>query len=274
MTLSIELLTGSCLFYFTALVFHVFSFWGTGRERHGVGFMCMRIGFLLSTFYFFGEAVEHRYFLPVTHASQAMAFFAWSLAFVYLVLLVRIQSESFGLILTPILWGFSLLACISYRADSLPVTFPADAYFAVHVVSAFFAYACLTISFAASVLYLIQQHELKSKHPGRFYHKLPALEALEKLIFQPMVWGACLLFLAVGVGFLWSKAAFGSYWFSDPKTVATLSTVLCYGIILYLHYVVSMRGKRVVVFSLVAFGMVIVTFLGVRLIEGSHSFVH
>jgi len=272
MTLSLYLLLSSCLFYFMAFVFHVFSFWGTGRERHGAGFTCMRLGFLICTFYFFGEAVENRYFLPVTHVSQAMAFFSWSLAFVYLVLLVRIQSEPFGLILTPVLWIFSLMASLTFDPAPRPVTFPADAYFAVHVVSAFFAYACLTISFAAGVLYLLQQRELKSKNPGRFYHKLPALEALEKLIFQPMVWGACLLFLAVTVGFLWSKAAFGSYWFSDPKILATMATVFCYGIILYLHYIVAMRGKRVIVFSLMAFGMVLFSFLGMRFVDGSHNF--
>jgi len=201
-----------------------------------------------------------------------MAFFAWSLAFVYLVLFVRIQNESFGLILTPILLAFSVLAGLSFRQGAAPAKVPEDAYFALHVVSAFFAYACFTISFAAGVLYLIQQHELKSRHHGRFYHKLPALEALEKLIFQPMVWGASLLFTAVTIGFVWSKAAFGQYWLADPKTLATLATILCYAAVLYQHYVSAMRGKRVIVFSLVAFGMVIVTFLGMRFVEGSHHY--
>jgi ABC-type uncharacterized transport system permease subunit len=272
MNLSLTLLWTSCLFYLLAFVFHAFSFQAPGKEKHALAFGFMRLGFLVSTFYFFAEAVEHRYFLPVTHASSAMAFFAWSLGFVYLVLLVGIQSEPFGLILTPVLLAFSTLAGLSFRADAQPLGLPEDAYFAVHVVTAFFAYACFTISFAASVLYLIQQRELKSKQPGQFYYKLPALEALEKLIFQPMVWGAGLLLTAVTVGFLWSKAAFGSYWLADPKTLAALATVACYAAILYLHYIFALRGQRVIVFSLVAFGMVIVTFLGMRLIDGSHQF--
>ena len=51
---------------------------------------------------------------------------------------------------------------------------------------------------------------LKSKNAGTFYHKLPSLEELEKLIYQPMIWGASLLGLAVVIGLVWSKAAMAS----------------------------------------------------------------
>lgn len=273
MKLSQILLTASCALYAFSFLSHLVSFNRPDRIWQRVSLVLMRVGFLAGTFYFLAETTEHEFILPIYHFSQAMAFFAWSLAFVYLVLLVRIQSESFGLILAPILFLFSLLACLSINLEAKPITVEFNAYFSMHIISAFFAYACFTISFAAGLLYLIQQHELKSKHAGRFYQKLPSLPALERLIFQPMVWGAGLLILAVVVGFLWSKSAFNEYWFSDPKTIVTVLSACVYTGILYLHYVSAFRGKRVIVFSLMAFGMILFSFLGMRFIDGSHNFM-
>lgn len=273
MTLSKLLLYTSCSIYGVSFLGHLLSFFGTDKKWQRISFVLMRVGFLISTFYFLSETTQHEFILPIYHFSQAVAFFAWALAFVYLVLLTRIQSESFGLILTPILFIFSLLASLYIDVKAKPISIDLDVYFSMHIISAFFAYAAFTISFAAGILYLIQQHELKSKQVGKFYQKLPALHVLEQLIFQPMVWGAGLLILAVGVGFLWSKSAFNELWLTDPKTLATVLSALIYSVILYLHYVSSFRGKRVIVLSLFAFGMILFSFLGMRFIDGSHNFM-
>lgn len=276
MNLSLLLLFLSGLFFFAAFLFHLLSFFEIRQGGHRPAFGLMRIGFLIGTFYFGAEAVERGFFLPVTNLSQAMAFFSWSLAFVYLVLLARVQSDSFGLILTPILFFLIAAAGLTHESEAArPSVLPRllNPYFIVHIVSAFFAYASFAISFAAGILYLIQHHELKSKHAGKFYHKLPSLEELEKLIYQPMLWGAPLLLAAVGIGFMWSKSAYGEYWIFDPKTIATAVTALVYLAILYLHYVSAQRGKQAVMLSLAAFVLVLFSFVGMRFIPGSHNFL-
>jgi len=278
MSVSLSLLVLSGMSYAVAFATHLLSFLGLVREeRHRWAFAWMRIGFLLGTFYFVAEAIMHGSFLPVVNFSQASAFFAWSLAFVYLALLVRVQSDSFGLILTPILLIFVVVSCLSSSSGqeqgsslAAPLLSP---YFVVHIVSAFFAYASFTLSFAAGLLYLIQYRELKTRHAGRFYHKLPSLEELERLIHQPLLWGAPLLFAAVGIGFLWSKVAYGEYWLFDPKAIASTGIAVVYGVILYLRYVSLLRGKQVAVMSLVAFAFVLFSFVGTRFLAGSHHFV-
>jgi len=276
MHLSNILLGSACALYAAAFACHLVSFLGKGGSEHPFASGFLRVGFLISTLFFLEEAARQKYFLPVYGASQALAFFAWSLAFVYLVLFVRIQRESFGLVLTPILVLLSGGAAASfsdgrlYQPDSAVFS---NAYFILHVVNAFFAYACFTISFAAGILYLIQQRELKSKQAGRFYHKFPSLEALETLVFQPMIWGALLLSAAIGAGIFWSKSSYGVYGLTDPKTIATLLTIAVYFIVLYLHHVARVRGKKVTVFSLIAFGMILVSFIGMRFVENSHNFI-
>jgi len=253
--------------------FYLWSF-ATGREKHP-GSALLRVGFLVATFYLAEEALDHGFFLPVANLSQAFAFFAWSLAFAYLVLLVKIQSESFGLALSPILALLILAAFLGKEgtAEKGPLN-PVllNPYFVMHIISAFFAYACFALSFAAGILYLIQHHELKARHTGRFYHKLPSLEELESLIYQPLMWGVPLLGLAIGVGFFWSKISFGSFWIFEPKTIATALTAILYFMILYLHSRAFLRGKQTALLSLVAFGFVIFGFVGMRFIHGSHYF--
>lgn len=272
MNLSFLFLSLSVAFYGGAFLMHLLSFFGVWQGGRRPAFLFLRLGFFVGTFYFAAEAVEHSFFLPVAGISQAMAFLAWAIAFVYLVLLVRVQSESFGLILTPILFLLVLTACLTFHTGARPLPFPVTAYFVVHILGAFFAYASFTLSFTAGILYLIQHHELKVKHTSRFYHKLPSLEELEKLIYQPILWGLPLLVFAVAVGVLWAKSAFGVYWIFDPKTLAVLVTALLYFAILYLHYISAVRGKRVVVFSLIAFALVLFSFVGTRFIQGSHNF--
>ncbi len=277
MSLSVLLLLLSGFCYASAFLFHYLSFSEIKPIGHRPAFTLMRIGFLISTFYFGAETIDHGFFLPVVNFSQAMAFFAWSLGFVYLVLIVKAQTDSFGLILSPILLLLTSAAYFAkwhYGDHETVKPFLLNPYFTVHIVSAFFAYASFTLSFAAGILYLIQHHELKLKKAGTFYHKLPSLEELEMLIYQPMVWGASLLLTAVTVGIIWSKTAFGEFWIFDPKTIATVIIAIFYFVILYLRFVTSLRGKQGAVLSLFAFTLVVFSFVGMRFIQGSHQFLH
>ena len=274
MSIAFLLLILTCVLYGLSFIMHLRSF--SGKEGHRFAFALMRIGFLCATFYLAAEATQQDFFLPVSNLSQALAFFAWSLAFVYLVLLVKIQSESFGLILSPIL--FILLVAAGVSKALLPVSAVSTSeafsnpYFVLHIAGAFFAYASFTLSFSAGILYLIQQRELKVKNAGTFYHKLPSLEELEKLIYQPLIWGTPLLALAVGVGMVWSKLAYGEYWLADPKTILTMMAGILYTVILGLRYGASLRGKQAALLSLATFALVIFSFVGTRFIQSSHNY--
>lgn len=273
MSPSLFLLQMTSFFYASSFFCHCLSFFGDKQAMSRVAFHLMRIGFLVSTLFFMAEAVNHSAVLPVYQFSQAMSFFAWSLAFVYIALFAKIQNEPFGLVLTPFLFLLSIVSCLYFYEDVKPATVELNIYFALHIVSVFFAYACLTISFSASLLYVIQQRALKRKKAGTFYHKLPSLEALEKLIFEPMLWGTGLLAMAIVIGFLWSKSTIDSSWHSLFKTSLTYLTIGFYVFILGLHYLRKIRGKKIVVLSLFAFGVLIFSFIGMRLIESIYQWM-
>ena len=270
MSFSLSILFASGFAYLGAFLSHVLSFNQVQEKGHRIAFGLLRVGFVISFFYFAAKAVESHLFIPVANLSEAFAFFAWSIAFVYLVLLSKIQTDSFGIILTPILALLIMAAILSNHLYSKPFNLPGHPLFMVHIVSAYFAYAGFTVSFAAGILYLIQNHELKSKKPGTFYHKLSSLEELEKLTFKPMVWGAFLLVIAIVVGSFWSKVAFEEYLLFNPKMIATLVTLVVYVTILALRHFNVLRVRQGAILTLIAFFIVMITFLGPRLLHGSH----
>lgn len=275
---SVFLLAVSALSYAVAFFYHLGPFLGVREKGHETAALFLRLGFFLGTLYFAVEGIKYRSFLPVLGLSQALAFFAWSLAFVYLVLLARAQSESFGLVLNPILFLLVSVAALTFpgsKPSSAILNRPdlMSSSFALHITTAFFAYASFTLSFAAGILYLIQHRQLKAKHAGRFYHKLPSLEELERLIYQPLYWGAPLLILALGVGFFWSKSVNGNYWIWDPKTLVTAVIAVLYMGILGFRSLSLLRGKRMAWLSMMAFLLVLASFVGLRFIEGSHNYL-
>ena len=82
MEVSTALLTFSGILYGVAFILHLLSFMEVRGGSHRFAFGLMRLGFLVATFYLAAEAIEQGFFLPVSNFSQAMAFFAWSLALV------------------------------------------------------------------------------------------------------------------------------------------------------------------------------------------------
>ena len=88
-----------------------------------------------------------------------------------------------------------------------------------------------------------------------------------------MFWGTALLIAAILIGFFWSKTAFGVYAFSDPKTIATFLVTLIYGGIVAMRFGSHLRAKHAAVLSVAAFAVMILSFVGMRFIHGSHNFL-
>ena len=279
MSLAFVILGAGCVSYGAAFLLYVLSFaeiWKGGRRA---GSVMLQAGFLLGTLYFLSQGFQSGYFLPVVNMSAALAFFAWALAFVYLVLLGKARTESFGFFLSLLLCVLMTGSVMSFgRGHTIQTMVRAHPYlldptFVLHVVSAFFAYANFAISFIASVLYLIECRELKKKNPSNFYYKLPPLERLERMVCLPLSWGTPLLLFATATGLMWAQHAFGSFLLLDPKTIVTFLVLGCYLVILYRHWVAAVRGKEAARLSIIAFMVIVAGFIETIFLFGKHNFL-
>lgn len=269
MTIVLVSLTMSGFFYLAAAALYAWAFFREDLTSEKAAFFSIRAGFFFGSIYLAIEAWTHGFAFPILNFSHVLAFFSWALAFLYLVPLARLKAQSFGLILAPALFFLNVTA-IFHASDP---AYPLDVkiYFVLHIVFAFFAYAAFTLSFTAALLYLIQHHELKRRHAGTFYHKLPSLEVLDQLTYQPMVFGTILLVCAVAVGMLWSHDTYGQIWMNDPKTFLTFINIGLYGFLISLRFGTNMRNSRLALLSLLVFIFMIISFVGGRHLNSKHS---
>ena len=280
MSLEFLILCACCVSYGTAFLVYVLSFTGILKKGVRAGYLLLQAGFLFGTLYFLGRGLQSGYFLPVVNMSAALAFFAWTLAFAYIALIVRGRTESFSLILSLLLFLLMAgsLASFGNGRDILTMVrqhpYLLNPFFVVHVVSAFFAYSGFTISFVASVLYLVECRELKNRQAGgSLYHKLPSLERLERMVSQPVLWGTPLLLVTTVSGFIWARSAFGSFMLMDPKTIVTITLLGFYGVILWRYWVMAVRGKEIASLSVLSFSFIVMGFVTTFLLACRHNFL-
>ncbi len=122
-------------------------------------------------------------------------------------------------------------------------------------------------------MYLIQEHQIKSKKSGVFLRRLPSLEILDELNYRSLTFGFPLLTVGIVTGSVWASYAWGSYWSWDPKETWSLITWFLYAALLHQRLAIGWRGKKAAMMALVGFMAILFTFLGVNLVlRGFHSY--
>ena len=113
------------------------------------------------------------------------------------------------------------------------------------VGTAFCGYGLFTIESVVAAAYLLQDRNLKRRNFGPVYRNLPALETLDRVMFE-LIGPAFLLFsvsIAMGVG-LAHVNKWGVRWTTDPKVLATGFTWLVYGVLFHLRRGADRHGRR------------------------------
>jgi ABC-type transport system involved in cytochrome c biogenesis permease subunit len=118
----------------------------------------------------------------------------------------------------------------------------------------------LCVGFVASVMYLVQSWKLKHKSPPGEGLQLLSLERLEIMnrraitLAFPLFTGGLLVGLALLIG----QREFS--WF-DPKVLVTGLFWLVFALLLYLRYGLHLQGRRVAVWTVAAFGIMLLAYV-------------
>jgi ABC-type uncharacterized transport system permease subunit len=143
----------------------------------------------------------------------------------------------------------------------------------IHVFSALIGYAGITISAVYGFLFLLLYDSLKKNKFGLLFDRLPNLETLEKLCFYSAVIGFILLSLAIIIGVIWLPQTNINFSYTDPKLIATLLIWLIYGIGILRRIYGKLKGRKLVIVSIVGFILTIgSTIISNFLAKSFHSF--
>jgi len=241
-----------------------------GNERPGARWLG-RFGTLLlivGVIFHYASLMERSRWIhavPYDDLYGSMSLFAWLLAVTYLVLEVFHRQRSVGFFVLPILIIWTAFVVLMAPHEPVPPPPARGPLFALHVTLNMLAYAAFALSFALSLIFLIQNRVLKARNPGAIFWRFPSLDALE-LMSRSSVWiGLASLATGVAFGFVWEHRLDGRYFSADPKVLVTIAIFALYLGYEWLAKTAGWRGARAAIVCALNFVVVLFSYTFVNM---------
>ncbi len=241
--------------YGVGLLYALASFWGGRKVLTRITLPAVGLGVV----FHFVSIVENAMFSG-TWAPTSMHGLESLMAFVlmgfFFVIYARFHATSPGLAVFPLVFWltFSASSYASPNEPSAPI-FVSAQWIYIHVALILIGYSALFFSFIASILYLIQERNLKSKSGMRgFWSRLPALATMDEIGFKCLVWGFPFMTLGLIAGTILAEARYGTRYFADPKILLSGLMWVLYLVLLYTRWNAGWRGRRAAYLATFAFG--------------------
>ncbi len=228
-------------------------------------------GFVLHLGYFSVRWAESGR-IPITTFFEAANFLGMGIMLVFLLMEFRFKIAALGSFMLPLVIILMLPAFILSGdiKDMNPVL--KSGWLGVHTSFAVLGDAAFAFAFIVSVMYLIQEHQLKAKNLGAIFHRLPSLDIMDTLGYRALTFGWPLFTLGMITGSIWANSAWGTYWSWDPKETWSLITWVIYLVLLHLR-TIGWRGRKMAFLSIIGFAFVLASFFVVSRVNiGKHTF--
>lgn len=213
------------------------------------------IGILLHTTSLVLRTIEVGH-APMANRYETLLFFSWAIILTNLVVVFRYNIAKTSLITAPI--GLILLFWAMRASDAITPLYPAlkTIWFEIHVTSSFAGYALFTLAMAGAILFLKAGESEESRTFSDINNKA-------------VLWGFVLFSLSMYSGAIWGYLAWGAYWMWEPKMLWSFILWFYFAGILHGKYIRSWRGRPVAYLTIVGFGIVFFTYLGVSILMKS-----
>src|SRR5437773_7303103 len=222
--------------------------------------------------------------VPVSGATSAISTFVWLLALAYLYTEMTTDERAMGVFITPLLVVLQAIPAFGPSlegAGAAPVL--RGPLFGVHVSSLLFAYASFALACVIGITYVLLFKEIKAKHLGFFYARLPSLQVLDRMNQRAIVIGWVFLTIGIIVGAIWAAQARGGYSSGDPRVQAMslqdpkiFVALLCwmvYSFELFAARRIGWGGRRAAYLSALGFAIVLLNFVPISyFLTKSHNF--
>ncbi|HUA00719.1 MAG TPA: cytochrome c biogenesis protein CcsA [Candidatus Aquilonibacter sp.] len=203
--------------------------------------------------------------IPYDDLYGSMSLFAWLLGITYLGLELLHRQRSVGACVTLflVIW----LAALETLVPKPPLDAPAarGALFAFHVTLNTWAYSAFALSFVLSLVYIVQDRVLRSRHPSAAFWRFPALNVLDGMSRSSVYIGLSALAVGVVIGMIWAHRLTGAYPLGDPKVIITVLILAVYIAYLRLSRSANWRGARAAILCALNFAIVLFSYTIVNL---------
>jgi len=219
--------------------------------------------------------------VPVAGATSAISTFVWLLALAYLYIELTTDERAMGVFILPLLVALQAIPALRPGVEDLAPVLQGPL-FGVHVSSLLFAYASFALACVIGVTYVLLFKEIKAKHLGFFYARLPSLQVLDRMNQVTVVIGWVFLTIGILVGVVWAAQARGGYALDprvqamslqDPKIFVALVCWVVYSFELFAARRIGWGGRRTAYLSALGFAIVLLNFVPISyFLTTSHNF--
>ena len=238
------------------------------------------LGVLSHTFVIGMQTMEVRH-VPFANPSRAVSTFVWLLTLSYLYLEVTTDERAMGVFILPIIIGLQVIPVLSPGVENRDPVLDSP-WFWVHVSSLLFAYASFGLAGVLGLTYMLQFKEIKKKHLGYFYTRLPSLQILDRMNSRATITGWAFLTLGLIVGVVWTFEAkelapansnLQNIDLYDPKVLFAVLAWALYSFAVLARGTMGWTGRRAAWLSAVGFVVVQLNLVFVSyFVESSHTF--
>jgi ABC-type transport system involved in cytochrome c biogenesis permease subunit len=216
---------------------------------------------------------------PLVGTTAAVSGFVWLLGLAYLYVELTSDERSMGLFVSVLLVLLAILPALDPGISPLPPVLQSPL-FAVHVLAMLFAYASFALAGVLGLTYVLMFNEIKAKHLGFFYTRLPSLRILDVMNGRAVAVGWIFLTIGVTIGGIWATQVQGSsdpraqaMSIADPKILVAVVSWMLYSFALYARRAIGWSGRRAAWLSAVGFVVVLLNFVPVGyFFTRSHNF--
>ncbi|WP_117148033.1 cytochrome C assembly family protein [Pseudomonas coronafaciens] len=134
-----------------------------------------------------------------------------------------------------------------------------------HILLSLLAYGMFTIAVFQALLVLVQDHQLKNKHPTGLIRNFPPLQTMESLLFGFLWAGWILLSLSLLSGWLFVENLFAQH--LVHKTLLACLAWIVFSVLLWGRNRLGWRGHKAIRWTLGGFCLLMLAYFGSKLVR-------
>jgi HemX protein len=198
--------------YFAGFALGTIALLRHGRPSGGATYALIAIGYALQLV---GLGIRGRAVggCPLGNQFEIYQFTAWSAITLYLVVGVAFRNSLLGYFTSSLAATLTLvsLAIPGWDATQRIHVFGNNPWIELHAALAVFSYGVFGLLALTSLMFLLRNHSLKSKHLGGWFSFLPSIMDLDHIGVRLLGAGVAILAISLGVGSV--------YWLRDTSSV-------------------------------------------------------
>ena len=196
--------------------------------------------------------------MPLSTTHDAYTFVAFSILLVYMISELGLQNRGAGLFILSFSLILELISAFNVSWQPETNELLTNKTFAVHASLSITGYTALCLAAIYSLMYIIQNNNLKKRKLGNLFSQLPALNYLEKMSMRSVLTGIIVLGIGLLLGHFQALVMIGEFWPQDIKVIISDAVWFVYLIGYIIIAIKKWRGEKMALLSLYAFIILIV----------------